>query len=106
MAQDVIEALSESEKKKDLKVSREIGKSGKIAMIYLIMWLRRVLSSSLDSLIKLRMQRERTLAALFIKRPDKVDQVLKKIEYDDDDLDGFDNIIDLNWQNLMRISSK
>ena len=27
-----------------------------------------------------------TLAALFIKRPDKVDQVLKKIKYDDDDL--------------------
>ena len=27
-----------------------------------------------------------TLAALFIKRPEMVDQVLKKIEYDDDDL--------------------
>ena len=27
-----------------------------------------------------------TLAALFIKRPDKVDEVLKKIEYNDDDL--------------------
>ena len=27
-----------------------------------------------------------TLAALFIKRPDKVDQVLEKIEYDDNDL--------------------
>ena len=27
-----------------------------------------------------------TLAALFIKRPDIVDEVLKKIEYDDDDL--------------------
>ena len=27
-----------------------------------------------------------TLAALFIKRPDMVDQVLKKIKYNDDDL--------------------
>ena len=27
-----------------------------------------------------------TLAALFIKRPDKVDEVLKKIKYDDYDL--------------------
>ena len=39
-----------------------------------------------------------TLAALFIKRPDIVDQVLKKIEYDDDDLSDLTNI-DLNWQN-------
>jgi hypothetical protein len=30
--------------------------------------------------------KERTLAALFIKRPDKADQVLGKIGYDDDDL--------------------
>ena len=28
-----------------------------------------------------------TLAALFIKRPDKVDEVLKKIKYNDHDLD-------------------
>ena len=31
-----------------------------------------------------------TLAALFIKRTDEVDQVLKKIEYDDIDLMRFD----------------
>ena len=30
--------------------------------------------------------KRRTLAALFIKRPDIVDEVLKKINYDDDDL--------------------
>ena len=40
----------------------------------------------MDSSIKLRMQKRRTLAALFLKRPDKVDEVLKKIKYDDDDL--------------------
>ena len=49
-------------------------------------WLRRVSSSSLDSSIKLRDAKGPTLAALFIKRPDIVDQVLKKIKYDDDDL--------------------
>ena len=32
-----------------------------------------------------------TLAALFIKRSDIVDQVLKKIKYNDDDLMEFDN---------------
>ena len=32
-----------------------------------------------------------TLAALFIKRPDMVEQVLKKIEYDDDDLRDLTN---------------
>ena len=33
-----------------------------------------------------------TLAALFIKRSDEVDQVLKKIEYDDNDLRVFDKL--------------
>ena len=33
-----------------------------------------------------------TLAALFIKRPDMVDEVLKKIKYDDDDLMVFDKL--------------
>ena len=32
-----------------------------------------------------------TLAALFIKRPDKVDEVLKKIKYDDNDLSNLTN---------------
>ena len=82
---DVIEALSET-RRKDLKASRRTGRSGKIAMIYLMMWLRRMSSSSLDSSIKLGMQRQHTLAALFLKRPDKVDEVLKKIKCIDDDL--------------------
>ena len=34
--------------------------------------------------------KKHTLAALFIKRSDIVDQVLKKIEYNDDDLNVFD----------------
>ena len=68
--QDVIEALSENEKEKDLKASRVIGESGGIALIYLIMWLRRVSSSLLDSSIKLMDAKRRTLAALFIKRSD------------------------------------
>ena len=50
------------------------------------MWLRRVSSSSLDSSIKLRILKRPTLAALFIKRSDVVDQVLEKIKYDDYDL--------------------
>ena len=32
------------------------------------------------------MQKRPTLAALFIKRPDIADKVLKKIKYNDDDL--------------------
>ena len=76
----------------DLRASREIGKSGEIAMIYLIMWLRRVSSLLLDSSIKLRDAKRPTLAALFIKRPDIVDQVLKKIKYNDDDLSEFDRL--------------
>ena len=46
---DITDALTEE----GLRASREIGKSGKIALIYLIMWLQRVLSSSLDSSTKL-----------------------------------------------------
>ena len=45
-----------------------------------------MLTLSLDSSIKLRLAKRPTLAALFIKSPDKVDQVLEKIEYDDNDL--------------------
>ena len=44
-----------------------------------------MLGSSLNSSIKLR-TKLRTLAALFIRRPDKVDKMLKKIKYDDEDL--------------------
>ena len=73
-------------KEMDLKASREIGKSGEIAKICLIMWLRRVSSSLLDSSIKFENAKRPTLAALFLKRPDKVDEVLKKINYNDDDL--------------------
>ena len=70
----------------DLKASRELEKVEEIAMIYLIKWLRRVSSSSLDSSIKLKDAKRPTLAALFIKRPDIVDEVLNKIKYDDEDL--------------------
>ena len=70
----------------DLKASREIG--GK--------WKNRkdlfdhVVTKSVEFIIGFINQVERskthTLAALFIKRPDEVDQVLKKIKYNDDDL--------------------
>ena len=49
-----------------------------------------VVTKSVDFIIRFINQvenaKERTLAALFIKRCDEVDQVLKKIEYNDDDL--------------------
>ena len=44
-------------------------------------------SSSLDSLIRLGGKREPTLAALFLNSPDKVDKVLEKIDYDDNNLE-------------------
>ena len=70
----------------DLKASREIGESGKIAMIYLIMWLQRSVEFIVGFINQVENVKRPTLAALFIKRPDIVDEVLKKIEYDDYDL--------------------
>ena len=53
-------------------IKRDWENSGKIAMIYLIMWLRRVSSLSLDLSIKLGMLKIPTLAALFLKRSDEL----------------------------------
>ena len=71
--------------KMDLGASIKILKSGIVARIYLIKWLREVSSLLLDSSSKLGVRKRRTLAALFIKRSEIVDQVLEKIEYDDYD---------------------
>ena len=86
MAQDVIEALRRARRQKDLKVSREIWEK----------WENRkdlfdhVVMKSVEFIIGFINQVEDakrpTLAALFLKRPDMVDEVLKKIKYDDDDL--------------------
>ena len=52
------------------------------------------------------MQREPTLAALFIKRPDIVDKVLKKIEYNDYDLRHLTGHRPELAMNIMTSSSK
>ena len=72
--------------RKDSKVSRKIGITGK----YRNDLFDHVVTKSVDFIARFINQVENakraTLAALFVKRPEIVDEVLKKIEYNDDDL--------------------
>src|SRR6202044_3797688 len=84
--EDVIEALSESEKERGfMSIKRDWGK-----------WRERkdlfdyVVTRSVEFIIgfidKVWDVNGHTLAALFLKKPDMVDEVLKKINYNDHDL--------------------
>ena len=55
-------------------------------MIYLMKWLRRVAEFIVGFINQVENAKKPTLAALSLKRPDKVDKVLKKIKYNDNDL--------------------
>ena len=86
VARDVIEALSESEKAKgfeSIKRDWEKWRDRKDLFDHVVM---KNVEFIIGFINQVEDAKGRTLAALFIKRPDKVDEVLKKIKYDDDDL--------------------
>ena len=86
MAPDVIEALSESEKAKgfeSIKRDWEKWEDRKDLFDHVVM---KSVEFIVGFINQVEDAKRPTLAALFIKRPDKVDEVLKKIKYDDDDL--------------------
>ena len=73
-------------KRKDLKASREIGRKWKDRNDLFDYVVMKSVEFIIGFINQVEDAKRPTLAALFIKRPDEVDQVLKKIKYNDDDL--------------------
>ena len=74
----------------DLRASREIGESGEDRNDLFDYVVTKSVEFIVGFINQVENAKRPTLAALFIKRPDIVDEVLKKIKYNDDDLSEFD----------------
>ena len=70
----------------DLEASREIGENGVLARIYLMRWLRRSVDFIAGFINQVEDAKNAHLLHCFSRDLIMVDEVLKKIKYNDDDL--------------------